>query len=133
MTTVQQSAIVRELVPLLFVDDIQRCAGFYVEKLGFAMEQKWEPGGKLAWCKMRRDGSAIMLQQACEDDAPAVERASGIEFYFNCDDVDAMYTEVVARGLSVNPPKVAYYGERQLSVRDPAGYRLCFQSPAQKT
>jgi uncharacterized glyoxalase superfamily protein PhnB len=130
MITSEKTAVVRELVPLLFVDDMRLSADFYMEKLGFVMEQKWEPQGKLAWCKLRRDGSAIMLQQANEEDGPAGERGRGIGFYFNCDDVDAMYAEVVARGLAVKPPEVAHYGEKQMSVRDPDGYSLCFQSPA---
>ena len=28
--------------------------------------------------------------------------------------------------------KVAFYGEKQLLVRDPDGYSLCFQSPAER-
>jgi uncharacterized glyoxalase superfamily protein PhnB len=130
VNTVQQSTVVRELVPLLFVDDIQSCVVFYGDNLGFTMEAKWEPDGKLTWCKLRRDGSAIMLQQASEEDGPAGERGRGIIFYFDCQDADAMFSEVVARGLIVNPPKVAFYGQKQLSLRAPDGYSLCFQSPA---
>ena len=131
MSAPQQPAVMRDVVPLLFVDDIHLCVAFYVNTLGFAIEGKWEPEGTLAWCKLRRDRSAIMLQQACEEDGPAGERGRGIVFYFNCDDVDAFYAEVVARGLSVSPPEVAFYGEKQLSLRDPGGYSLCFQSPAE--
>jgi len=130
MNTAQHSSVVHELVPLLFVDDIQSCVAFYIEKLAFTMQAKWEPDGKLTWCKLRRDGSAIMLQKACEEDGPAGARGRGIIFYFNCHDVDAMYAELVARDLIVNLPKVAFYGEKQLSLRDPDGYSLCFQSPA---
>jgi uncharacterized glyoxalase superfamily protein PhnB len=132
MSTPEQSAVVRDVVPLLFVDEIALCVAFYVNKLGFAIERKWEPEGTLAWCKLRRDRSAIMLQQACEEDGPADARGRGIVFYFNCDDVDALYAEVVARGLSVGPAEVAFYGEKQLSLRDPGGYSLCFQSPAER-
>jgi glyoxylase I family protein len=130
MNTAQHSSVVRELVPLLFVDDIQSCAAFYTDKLGFTMHAKWEPDGELTWCKLRRDGSAIMLQQACNEDGPISVRGRGIIFYFNCHDVDARYAEVVARGLTVNLPQVVFYGEKQLSLRDPDGYGLCFQSPA---
>jgi uncharacterized glyoxalase superfamily protein PhnB len=130
MNTAQHSSLVRELVPLLFVDDIQSCVAFYVDKLGFTMQGTWEPDGKLTWCKLRRDGSAIMLQLATDEDGAAGERGRGIIFYFNCRDVDAMYAEVVARGLAVNVPRVVFYGEKQLSLRDPDGYSLCFQSPA---
>jgi uncharacterized glyoxalase superfamily protein PhnB len=130
MPAIQHSTAVRELVPLLFVDDIQLCVGFYVDKLGFKVEARWEPEGALAWCKLRRDGSAIMLQQANDEDGPANERGRGVYFYFDCDDVDTMYADVVARGLKVKPPKVAYYGLKQISVRDPSGYNLWFQSSA---
>ena len=130
MPAIQHSTAVHELVPLLFVDDIQVGAGFYVDKLGFQVEAKWEPDGALAWCKLRRDGSALMLQQATDEDRPANERVGGVYFYFDCEDVDRMYAEVVARGLKVKPPKVAHYGQKQISVRDPSGYSLWFQSPA---
>lgn len=133
MTVVEPTAVVRDVVPLLFVDDIQRCAAFYVETLGFEMQAKWEPKGVLAWCKLRRDAAAVMLQQARDEDAPASERGRGVAFYFNCSDVDAMYAEILARGLAVGPPKVAFYGEKQLSLQDPGGYSLCFQSPATPT
>jgi glyoxylase I family protein len=129
MPAIQHSTAVHELVPLLFVDDIQLCVGFYVDKLGFKVEAKWEPDGALAWCKLRRDGSALMLQLATEEDRPANERGGGVYFYFDCEDVDGMYAEVVARGLKVKPPKAAHYGQTQISVRDPGGYYLWFQSP----
>lgn len=129
MTIAQQSATVRDITPLLFVDDVDACVAFYTEKLGFTLQGKWEPEGKLKWCMLRRDSSALMLQQACEEDGRAGERGRGVIFYFNCDDVDAMYHDVVARGLTTKAPEVAFYGQKQLSLRDPDGYSLCFQSP----
>ena len=128
-SSVVQSGVVREMVPLLFVDDLPSCVAFYTDKLGFTLQGKWEPDGKLTWCKLRRDGSAIMLQQASDEDGRVGERGRGIIFCIECHDVDAMYGEVVARCLAVNPPEVAFYGQRQLSLRDPDGYSLCFQSP----
>jgi lactoylglutathione lyase len=124
-----RTAIVRELVPLLAVEDINRSVIFYESKLGFSIAMKWEPEGKLEWCRLERDGSAVMLQQACEEDGPAVGRGRGVGFFFNCDDVDAMHAELVANGLNVDPPKLAFYGLNQLFVTDPDGYELCFQSP----
>ena len=43
------------------------------------------------------------------------------------DDVDAVYERGVAAGaMPVHPPEDQPYGERQCSVRDPAGYRWTF-------
>jgi len=45
------------------------------------------PDGKLRWCRMERDGAAVMLEQACdEEDGRAAQRGRGVEFFFNCDD-----------------------------------------------
>jgi TPR repeat protein len=33
-------------------------------------------------------------------------------------------------GVAYEQNEVAFYGEKQLSLRDPDGYSLCFQSPA---
>jgi lactoylglutathione lyase len=128
MFTTQRSVAIRELVPLFFVDDIERSAAFYREKLGFEFAGKWEPEGKLSWCRLQRDGSAVMLQQACEEDGPAAGRGRGVGFFFNCDDAGVMHAEFAARGLAVAPPQAAFYGMNQIFVIDPDGYELCFQS-----
>ena len=120
---------IHELVPLLFVHDIARSANFYQERLGFKMTQQWEPDGKLAWCRLERDGAAVMLQQAIpEEDGLADGRGRGVVFYFNCDDADAMHADLTNRGLAIAPPVAAYYGMNQLFVKDPDGYELCIQS-----
>ena len=80
------------------------------------------------WCRMKRGGVAVMLQQACEEDGPAAGRGHGIIFYFNCADVDAIHNEFSASGLHLPAPKTAVYGEKQVHFRDPDEYELCFQS-----
>jgi len=128
MSAASATATIRELVPLLFVQDILRSAAFYQERLGFELTQKWEPEGKLGWCRLVRDGAALMLQQACDEDGPAAGRGRGVCFYFNCDDVQALFAEFTERGLALQPPTDAFYGMSQIFVSDPDGYELCFQS-----
>ena len=53
--------------------------------------------------------------------------------YFSCPDVDAAYQHLRSHGLKVDEPKVAPYGMKQLYVKDPDGYNLCFQWPADST
>ena len=47
--------------------------------------------------------------------------------YFGCRDVDGAYEHLRAKGVEVKPPKVAPYGMKQLYLRDPDGYVICFQ------
>lgn len=130
MTVPHKTATVQDLVPLLFVEDIERSLAFYRDQLGFHMTEKWEPDGKIAWCRLVRDGTALMLQQSCEEDGPAAGRGRGVGFFFLCDDADAIHIELCANRLLLDPPTVAFYGMKQLFFKDPDGYELCFQSPA---
>jgi len=41
--------------------------------------------------------------------------------------VDAIYTHVRAKGIEAKEPHVAPYGMKQLYVRDPDGFGICFQ------
>ena len=47
--------------------------------------------------------------------------------YFAAPDVDGVYAHLRAKGIPVKEPKVAPYGMKQLYLRDPDGFELCFQ------
>ena len=122
------TALISELVPLLYVDDVDLSVAFYRNKLGFQLAMAWEPDGKLTWCRLERAGAAVMLQQEDEEDGPAAQRGRGVALFFNCDDAEALHGELGANGLSLAPPELAFYGMNQVFVKDPDGYELCFQS-----
>ena len=132
MPATQRTTTIRELVTLLFVQDIEASIGFYRDHLGFEIVGTWEPDGKVAWCRLQRNNSAIMLQQAGDEDGPAEGRGRGICFFFVCDDVVAIYAELSERGVSLAPPEVAFYGMKQIFLKDPDGYELCFESPTER-
>lgn len=118
-----------ELTPLLIVAEMPRSLGFYRDQLGFRITQDWSHDGRLAWCRLERDGVSLMLQQACDEDGPAEGRGRGVGFYFACTDADAEYEQLQTLGVTVAPPQVAFYGMNQLFLKDPDGYELCFQNP----
>jgi len=43
--------------------------------------------------------------------------------------VEAAYEELRSKGVSAGTPAVAWYGMKQMNVRDPDGYLLCYQWP----
>jgi|SRR6185295_3080957 len=129
MSAASKTAVVRQLCPLLSVQDIDRSVEFYRDRLGFTLTGKADSEGRMFWCKLERGGSSIMLQTAEEEDGPSEGRGRGVCFYFICDDAGAVYEEFSSRGLVLAPPTVAYYGMKQLFVPEPDGYSLCFESP----
>ena len=128
VTTIPRTTPVRELWPLLFVQDIERSLVFYRDRLGFDVVGEAKVGGKTFWCRLQRGGASIMLQQAAAEDGPAQGRGRGVAFYFVCDDAEAMHGELTARGLKLDPPTIAEYSMKQLFVPEPDGYAICFES-----
>jgi len=51
---------------------------------------------------------------------------SDVSLYFDCADLDALYTRLRDRGCDVQPSANTSYGLRQMNMKDPDGYELCF-------
>lgn len=128
---------VRGLAPLLQVYDMPTSVRFYRDKLGFELVSTSPVMGEdyFHWCLLRLGDAEVMLNTAYEfkdqrPPAPEPERVSGhgdTGLFFACPDVDAAYEQFRAKAVEVDKPKVAAYGMKQLYLRDPDGYSLCFQ------
>ena len=123
---------VREVVPFLAVAELQASLAFYVDGLGFAMEGKWVDEGVLRWCRLRRGGASLMLQQfrTSGHDARRFTSAKGegVELCFFCADAVAFYRAVRERGIAATEPQVGN-AMWVTEMTDPDGYRLLFESP----
>jgi catechol 2,3-dioxygenase-like lactoylglutathione lyase family enzyme len=129
---------IRGMAPLLQVFDMPTSIAFYRDVLGFEVVNTSKPGAEnFGWALLRLNGTELMLNTAYEEDSrpPAPDRAriaahDDTAIFFGCPDVDAAYAHLRSRAENVKEPKVAPYGMKQLYVRDPDGYNLCFQWPA---
>jgi len=93
---------IRGMAPLLQVFDMPTSIAFYRDVLGFEVVTTSKPGAEnFGWALLRLNGMELMLNTAYEEDSRPPEPV----------------------------PKVAPYGMKQLYVRDPDGYNLCFQWP----
>lgn len=128
---------VEGMIPLLQVFDMPRALGFYRDVLGFVVENQSSPGDDFDWGMLRLDDVKLMLNTAYEmphrPAAPPAHRVAAHQdagLFFLARDVDAVFEHLRAHGVEVDPPKVAPYGMKQLYVKDPDGFELCFQWPA---
>lgn len=126
------------LAPLIQVFDMPRSVAFYRDVLGFEVAAASPARGPddFDWCLLRLEGVALMLNTAYEEGQrpPEPETARVLAhrdtaLFFRCRDVDAAYAYLRRKGVGLGPPVVAPYGMKQLSLRDPDGYELCFQWP----
>jgi uncharacterized glyoxalase superfamily protein PhnB len=129
------------VTPLIEVFDMPRALAFYCGALGFsivdASPDDETPEGRFPhWARLRLDGAELMLNTAYDsgERPPAPEPAREIGhrdlcLYLACDDVDSVFRALKGRIDGLAPPQDAPYGMRQLYLRDPDGYGLCFQAP----
>lgn len=123
---------------LLQVFDMPMSVRFYRDLLGFEIvETSPREGDQFDWGLLRLKNAELMLNTAYEQESrPATPEANRIAahgdtcLYFGAPDVDAVYHHLRDHGIDVEEPKVAPYGMKQLYLRDPDGYALCFQWPS---
>ena len=133
---------VRGVTPLLQVYDMPTSVRFYRDLLGFEVVTTSPPLGedRFHWALLRFGGAEVMLNTAYEFDSerpaePDRARAAAHDdtgLYFACPDVDAAYRELRGKGVAAREPAVTGYGMKQMYVRDPDGYALWFQWPAER-
>jgi catechol 2,3-dioxygenase-like lactoylglutathione lyase family enzyme len=127
------------LCPLIQVYDMPTSLRFYRDVLGFEVFSTSPPRSPddCDWVWLKRNGAELMLNTRYEFDSrpeapdPALMAAHDDTcLYIGCPDVDVAYRRLRAQGLKVEEPKVAPYGMKQLYLKDPDGFGICFQWPA---
>jgi lactoylglutathione lyase len=123
-----------EVVPFLAVKDMGKAVAFYADGLGFELREKWVDEETLRWCRLQMGNAGLMLQQFRTEghDSRAIgdKRGEGVVLCFFCDDAINYYREITSRGISAAEPFVGN-GLWVVSVTDPDGYRLDFESPTE--
>lgn len=86
---------VRQAVPFFHVKNIEASLRFYVDGLAFTITRQWNPGGRIRWCWLERDGVAIMLQEYWKNGQrggwPVGVLGQGVSICFMCADAIAVY------------------------------------------
>jgi catechol 2,3-dioxygenase-like lactoylglutathione lyase family enzyme len=134
----------RYLCPLLQVFDMPASLAFYRDLLGFEIVSAAPPAAQVAgdahdWVWLQRGEVNLMLNTAYDPDAerPPVPDAARMAahddtaLYLGAPDVDAVYAHLLAHGVTLDPPRVASYGMKQLNLKDPDGFVICFQWPVE--
>ena len=123
---------VTAVVPLLLVTNMERSLAFYIDGLGFTVQNRWVPDGRLRWCWMSLGGAALMLQEASESTREKTlttgTLGNGAALYFQCTDAIAIYREAAARGIHpLREPQVGNFAW-EVFFADPDGYKINFSS-----
>jgi lactoylglutathione lyase len=105
---------VTAVVPLLMVSSMERSLAFYIDGLGFTIQNRWVPDGRLRWCWMSHGRAALMLQEITgssrEKMTAAGAAGNGVSLYFQCIDALTIYRDAAARGIhALREPQVGNF------------------------
>ncbi len=124
---------VTAVVPLLMVTSMERSLAFYIDGLGFTIQNRWIPDGRLRWCWLSLGSASLMLQEAVESTRQSMAAkgilGNGAALYFQCGDALAIYREAATRGtFALREPQVGNFAW-EVFFTDPDGYHINFSSP----
>ena len=114
-----------ELRPMLWTEDLKGSVDFYVNVLGFTCDEISEEWG---WASLSKDDVALMLARPNQH-TPYEKIGFSGSFYFNTDDVDALWSDLKDKARVCYGIEDFYYGMREFAIYDNNGYLLQFGQP----
>lgn len=130
--------------PFLVCRDVGAQLAFYTEQLGFSVEVA-HPEGAPAFARIARGECKIMMMAAASIPSEEFQtqykafegKPKGLTnfLYIRVDNVDKLYNEIRARGVTFegefrDGPVDREWGSRDLIINDPEGFVLVFTSNA---
>jgi uncharacterized glyoxalase superfamily protein PhnB len=113
---------ITELRPMLWTEDLQGTIDFYVDVLGFTCGERNDDWG---WATLTVDGVAIMIAKP-NAHTPYDKIGFTGTFYYNTDDVEAMWLKVKDKAKVCYGIETFEWGMREFAVFDNNGYMLQF-------
>jgi len=130
-STASAPIVLEHLSPVLIVEAVEPCVGFWVDHLGFIVENQVPgPDGALIFASVKHGSVEIMYQTrasvlAESPDAAAELHGHSIALFIvvkNLDDVE----KAVAGAPVVKARHKTFYGSEELYVREPGGNTVGF-------
>ena len=131
---------VKKLTPVLFVQDVEPCVQFWVERFGFEKTVEVPDGDKLAFGMLQKGNVELMYQSFASADKDAgttisqVVRKGPTFLYVEVDNLDETINAVKGAEVVMSERKT-FYGSTEIGIKDPAGHYVTFAEfagPSQK-
>lgn len=116
----------KHVVPMLQVNDVNETIAYYQEALGFALETVWPDTSAPRYATVSRGDITFVFTTdlGTSEGSFIAEKGNGVVLCLLVDDIDAVYSELAARGAIIVQDLVEFAGRRQFSVGDINGYVL---------
>jgi uncharacterized glyoxalase superfamily protein PhnB len=124
-----KSVKLQSMTPVLIVESVEPCLGFWVDRFGFTIENQVPgPDGKMVFASAKKDGIEVMYQTRASvlaEDPKADVNGHSIALFITVDDIDA--AEQAAKGAAVVKARhKTFYGSTEFYVKEPGGNTVGF-------
>jgi uncharacterized glyoxalase superfamily protein PhnB len=121
---------VKKITAILFVEQVDPCVQFWVERFGFEKAAEVPEGDRLAFAMLQKANVELMYQSyaSADQDVGAISQAvrKGPTFlYLEVDNLDETIAAVKDAEV-VMPKRTTFYGSTEIGIKDPAGHFLTF-------
>ncbi len=122
--------MMKKLTPVLFVEEIEPCLPFWVDRLGFQKTAEVPEGSKLGFVILAKDSIQIMYQSyaSAEKDVPGLVKrplTPSTFLYVEVTGLDDIIKRLEGAPVVV-PVRKTSYGAREIGVREPGGNVVAF-------
>lgn len=117
----------------LTADDVEASLKFYVDGFGFHVKQRWEENGKLLGVELVAGSCSIGLSQ--DDWKKGRDRTKGVGLSIYAESsqgLDKLAERLRSRGVEFEGPTTTEWGWRQVSAKDPDGFRIIVYQETKK-
>jgi len=128
---------VKRITPILFVQDVEPCVKFWVDRFGFEKTAEVPDGDKLAFAMLQKGNIELMYQSFASADKDVVTISQMVRkgptfLYVEVDNLDQTINAVKDAEV-VMPKRQTFYGSTEVGIKDPAGHFITFAEFAAST
>jgi|HubBroStandDraft_6_1064221.scaffolds.fasta_scaffold06597_3 uncharacterized glyoxalase superfamily protein PhnB len=121
---------VKRITPVLFVEEVEPCVKFWVDRFGFQKAAEVPDGNKLAFAMLQKGNVELMYQSYASADKDVTNISQQVRkgptfLYVEVDNLDETISAI--RGTEVvMPVRNTFYGSKEIGIKDPAGHYVTF-------
>ena len=121
---------IKKLTPVLFVEEVEPCVKFWVERMGFQKIAEVPEGNKLGFAMLQKGKVELMYQSYASADKDVttisqVVRKGPTFVYVEVDSLDQTIAAIKGAEI-VMPVRKTFYGSTEIGIKDPGGHFITF-------
>jgi uncharacterized glyoxalase superfamily protein PhnB len=121
---------VKKITPILFVQDVEPCVKFWIERFGFQKTAEVPDGDKIAFAMLQKGSVELMYQSYASADKDVTMMSQQVRkgptfLYVEVDNLDQAIAAIKGAEI-VMPIRDTFYGSKEIGIKDPAGHHVTF-------